>query len=280
MLISADRLFELLSSGSSERAPLLDVRWQLGGRPGREAYAAGHIPGAVFIDLETQLAAPPGSGGRHPLPSAESFTTSMRAAGISNRRACVVYDAATSTAAARAWWLLRYFGHDQVMVLDGGLAAWVDAGHPQEHDAPTVEPGDFVALPGGMPILDAEGAAKLAMRGVLVDARAPERFRGEVEPIDRVAGHIPGARNLPTTQNVDPAGRFLDPVRLRCEFEKLGVRAGVEVGAYCGSGVTAAHEVMALELAGYPAALYVGSWSEWVTDRGRPVAAGGERSWR
>ncbi len=273
MLISVDALHGLLER-AAVRPAVLDVRWQLGGRPGREEYSEGHIPGAVFVDLDTELAGAPGSGGRHPLPTAEGFATSMRAAGVSNGRDVVVYDASSSTAAARAWWLLRYFGHSRALVLDGGLTAWLSAGYSVETEAPRVAPGGFVARPGCMPILDAAGAAELATLGVLVDARAAERFRGEIEPVDPVAGHIPEARNRPSTHNVDRSGRFLDREKLRAAFARIGVRDGVEVGAYCGSGVTAAHEVLALELAGYKAALYVGSWSEWITDPRRPVVTG------
>jgi thiosulfate/3-mercaptopyruvate sulfurtransferase len=177
----------------------------------------------------------------------------------------VVYDAATSVAAARGWWLLRYFGHPDVRVLDGGLRAWVEHGGALQTEVPSPAPGDFVALPGAMPMLDADGAARLAERGTLLDARAPARFRGEQEPVDPVAGHIPGAVNLPGSEVVDETGRF----------GELGIRLDGEVGAYCGSGVSAAHLVLALERAGYRAALYVGSWSEWITDPSRPVATGG-----
>jgi thiosulfate/3-mercaptopyruvate sulfurtransferase len=270
-LITADGLHELLQRGS-ERPALLDVRWQLTGRPGVEEYDEGHIPGAVFIDLDADLASPPGRGGRHPMPDAGLFEAAMRVAGVSDTRGVVVYDAATSMAAARAWWLLRYFGHSQVGVLDGGFVAWVAARYPVQPGRQQVEPGEFVARPGGMPMLDATQAAELSRHGVLLDARAPERFRGENEPIDAVAGHIPGARNLPVTDNVEESGRFRDADALRSAFEAAGVRAGLAVGAYCGSGVTAAHEVLALELAGYEAALYVGSWSDWITDPERPIA--------
>ena len=255
-------------------ASLLDVRWELGGPPGRPLYLEGHIPGAAFVDLETALAGPPGKGGRHPLPSADAFGESMRAAGVSAGRPVVAYDGGSLIAAARAWWLLRYFGHPRVLVLDGGFSAWLAAGLAIERDVPPVEPGDFVAHAGGMPLLDASGAAAVARAGVLLDARAPERFRGEHEPIDPVAGHIPGAVNLPNSSLVDGDGRFLDVASLRDRFTAAGVRDGVEVGAYCGSGVSAAHEVLALELAGYPGALYVGSWSDWIADPGRPVATG------
>jgi thiosulfate/3-mercaptopyruvate sulfurtransferase len=270
-LITAEALRRRLAGGP-ERPALLDVRWQLGGPPGIDEYRRGHIPGAVFVDLDSELSARPGPGGRHPIPDAESFARHMRAAGVSNGRGVVVYDAANSMAAARAWWVLRYFGHRQVAVLDGGLAAWTAAGYELESPPVGAEPGDFAAAPGGMPTLDAPAAAALARSGVLLDARAPERFRGDSEPFDPVGGHIPRARNRPSADNVDASGRFLPAEQLRAGFEEVGVGDGVEVGAYCGSGVSAAHAVLALELAGYLAALYPGSWSEWVTDPGRPVA--------
>ena len=271
-LISVDELGLMLAS---DPPAVLDVRWQLGGPPGHLEYAEAHIPGAVFVDLDTVLAGPPGPDGRHPLPSTAVFAAGMRGAGVDNDRAVVAYDAATSTAAARAWWLLRYFGHPRVAVLDGGLDAWVAAGHPTHTLEPAVGPGDFSARPGGMPLLDAAGATALLERGgVLIDARAPERFAGEVELIDPVAGHIPGARNRPSTENVDASGRFLSPGALRRGFEEIGVGDGVEVGTYCGSGVVAAHEVLALELAGFAAALYIGSWSDWITRKDCPVAKG------
>jgi thiosulfate/3-mercaptopyruvate sulfurtransferase len=255
-------------------ATVLDVRWELGGPPGRPQYLEGHIPGAAFVDLETELSGPPGDGGRHPLPAADAFGAAMRAAGVSAERPVVVYDAGSSMAAARAWWLLRYFGHDRVFVLDGGFGGWLAAGHAIERGVVAVAPGDFVPRPGGMPLLDAASAAAVARAGVLLDARAPERFRGEQEPVDPVAGHIPGAVNLPSTELLRPEGGFLDAASLRARFDASEVREGVEVGAYCGSGVTAAFEVLALSLAGIPAALYVGSWSEWIADTSRPVATG------
>ena len=256
---------------------LLDVRWELGWPPGagRERYLEGHIPGATFVDLETALAGPPGEGGRHPLPSAEVFGEAMRAAGVSTDRPVVVYDGGTSMAAARAWWLLRYFGHPRVFVLDGGFSGWSAGGHAIERGVVAVEPGDFEPRAGGMPLLDASGAAAVARGGVLLDARAPARFRGEQEPVDPVAGHIPGAVNVPGTELLRPEGGLLDAEGLRERFACAGVRNGVDVGAYCGSGVTAALEVLALEVAGYSAALYVGSWSDWIRDPSRPVATGG-----
>lgn len=269
-------LFSAADLASAVPVPvILDVRWQLGGPPGIEDYRAGHIPGAVFTDLNADLAGPAGAGGRHPLPAAADFQESMRRLGVSDGTPVVVYDGATSAAAARAWWLLRYFGHPDVRVLDGGYRAWTEAGRPSETgDSPAAAPGDFTARPGHLPLLDAGGAAALAKSGVLLDARAGERFRGETEPVDPVAGHIPGAVSAPTTDNVAEDGTFLPRKKLAARFRSLGADTASEVGAYCGSGVTAAHEVLALSLAGITAALYVGSWSEWVTDPSRPVQTG------
>ncbi|MBS2962420.1 sulfurtransferase [Actinocrinis puniceicyclus] len=290
-LISIERLAGLLGAAAGARGPaaatLLDVRWSLSGPPGRELYAVGHIPGARFVDLDHQLAGRPGpngEGGRHPLPSADDFQAVMRSLGVSDDRPVVVYDAADSTSAARAWWLLRYFSHADVRVLDGGYAAWATAGLPiATGDAPggpepgaATATGNFIAVPGAMPVADADAAAKLAVEGILLDARAAARFRGEVEPIDPVAGHIPGALSAPTRDNVGPDDRFLPTEILRTRFASLGANCvnGREVGVYCGSGVTAAHQVLALELAGIKALLYPGSWSDWVTDPARPVATG------
>jgi thiosulfate/3-mercaptopyruvate sulfurtransferase len=282
-LISAYELQELLElpargafGAPQPRPAILDVRWELGAGSGYADYKEGHIAGAAFVDLDHQLSARPGVRGRHPLPHVDRFAVDMRNAGVWNARMVVVYDAATSMAAARAWWLLRYFGHRDVAVLDGGLAAWVSAGLPLQSGLPLLKQGDFLPAPGKMPVLDARAAAHLAVEGVLLDARAPERFRGEVEPIDRVPGHIPGARNRPAAENVDSAGRFHATASLRAAFEATGVGHGVSVGAYCGSGVTAAHNVLALEISGYRSALYPGSWSEWLEDPRRPVAKGDE----
>ncbi|MGW5418492.1 sulfurtransferase [Actinomadura geliboluensis] len=253
---------------------LLDVRWHLAGPPGIESYRKGHLPGAVFVDLDHDVAGPPGNGGRHPLPEPAVFEAAMRRAGVSHDSLVVVYDDADSTSAARVWWSLRYFGHDRVRVLDGGYRAWTEAGLRLSTAEPEVKPGDFIANPGRLPVLDAEGAAELAKAGVLLDARAAERYRGEQEPIDPVAGHIPGARNAPTSGNVGVDGRFLPPGLLRERFAQLGATDALDVGAYCGSGVTAAHEILALNLAGIPAALYVGSWSDWVSDPSNPVVTG------
>lgn len=253
---------------------VLDIRWSLGGPPGLGEYRRGHIPGAHFVDLDLELSAPPGPG-RHPLPEAAEFQAAMRRHGVSGARAVVVYDAATGTSAARAWWLLRYFGHPDVALLDGGFAAWTASDLPvAEGDEPAAQEGDFEAAPGSLPLLDAAGAAAMPSRGVLIDARAPERFRGEVEPIDPVAGHIPGARNVPAQQTLGADGRLLAHDALRDRFAAVGVRAGDPVGVYCGSGVVATQEIFAMAIAGIDAELYAGSWSEWVSDPTRPIATG------
>ena len=254
---------------------VLDVRWSLAGPPGRGLYEAGHVPGARFADLDTVFSRPPaadGRGGRHPLPTPEQFEQSISALGVSDGDTVVVYDADGGFGAARAWWTLRYFGHPAVRFLDGGFVAWTEAGFEISEQTPPTTAGRFTARPGGMPVLDAEQAAKLAETGVLLDARAAPRFRGEHEPIDPRAGHIPGAVNAPTDQNSEVGGGFHDPDRLRARFDELGADGSTPVGVYCGSGVSAAHEVLALSLAGVPASLYVGSWSDWVSDPERPVA--------
>ena len=253
---------------------LLDVRWSARGGPAITDYRTGHIPGAVFLDLDRDLAGPPGARGRHPLPDPNVLAGVLRRAGISERTDVVVYDAADSTSAARAWWVLRHAGHHRTRVLDGGLAAWQSAGLPLSEEEPDPTPGTVITRGGCMPVLDAAKAAATARGGVLLDVRAAERYRGEVEPIDSVAGHVPGAVSAPTSGNVGSDGRFLPPEALRARFTALGVRDGVRVGVYCGSGVTAAHTVLALTVAGLPGALYVGSWSEWITDPSRPVATG------
>ncbi|MFD9432066.1 sulfurtransferase [Streptomyces sp. NPDC060002] len=271
---------ELAGDLAGENPPVvLDVRWQLSvakaaGEPpfdGRAAYGAGHVPGAVYVDLDRELAGAPGGRGRHPLPDIALFGSVMRRAGVSAGRPVVVYDGGQGWAAARAWWLLRWTGHPDVRVLDGGLPSWQG---DLSGDVPARVEGDFEPVPGATGLLDADGAAALARSGVLFDARAGERYRGEVEPIDRVGGHIPGAVSAPTNDNVGPDGRFLSAEDLKDRFKALGASDDTEVGVYCGSGVSGAHEVLALAVAGIPAALYVGSWSEWSSDPARPVAVG------
>src|SRR5581483_986161 len=269
LLISARALAAELAPGTGpEQAPvLLDARWRLAGPPGLDSYRQGHLPGAVFADLDRDLAGPPGPpgpGGRHPLPDPAAFQAAMRTAGVSRGRPVVLYDDGDAMAAARGWWTLRYFGHPDVRVLDGGYRAWTEAGFPVTTDRPAPAPGDFPAEPGRMPLLDAAGAQATARNGLLLDARAGERYRGESEHVDPVAGHIPGAVSAPTAENVNPDGTFRPAADLADRFKALGAAGDRPVGAYCGSGVTAAHEVLALTLAGIPAALYVGSWSNWI----------------
>ena len=257
---------------------LIDVQWVLTGATGpdgRERYAAAHLPGAAHVDLDAELAGPPGPRGRHPLPDPALVQAALRRAGVDQESRVVVYDQGPSFAAARAWWVLRWAGVVDVRVLDGGLEAWLAADGPTTSDVPAPRAGGFTARPGSLPVLDADTAAQVARGGVLVDARAAERYAGLTEPIDPVAGHIPGAVNAPTTDNARPDGTFLDAAELRDRFSALGIRDHQSaVGVYCGSGVTAAHALLALHEAGIDASLYVGSWSEWVADPTRPVARG------
>ncbi|MFP5371768.1 MAG: sulfurtransferase [Actinomycetes bacterium] len=265
---------ELLASGRP--VVLLDVRWSLGSDRGRERYLAGHLPGAVFADLDRELADPPtAADGRHPLPSLQRLQAAARRWGIRSGDAVVVYDASGGTAAARAWWLLRWAGLADVRLLDGGLDAWVGAGGPVEAGDVVPATGDVHLTGGGMPVLTIDDAATLpAAGGVLLDARAEERYRGEVEPVDPRAGHVPGAVSAPTTENLAEDGTFRPPAELVARFEALGIRPGSTVGVYCGSGVTAAHEIAALAVAGIDAALWPGSWSQWSADPARPAVTG------
>ncbi len=257
---------------------MLDVRWRLGGPPGIESYLAGHLPSARFVDLDTELSGRPGAGGRHPLPEPVKFEAAMRTAGLNDGQLAVAYDDGDSTVAARLWWMLRYYGHRRAAVLDGGFRGWATSSLPLSKVVRRPEPGNFaVSGTGGMPMLDDDQAGRLARSGYLLDSRVTGRYTGEIEPVDRVGGHIPGAISAPTKDNVGPDGLFLAPGDLARRFADLGLGPGPVVGAYCGSGVTAAHQVLALELAGLPAALYVGSWSAWSSDPKRPVATGLER---
>jgi thiosulfate/3-mercaptopyruvate sulfurtransferase len=261
---------------SAEPPVVLDVRWALGDPYGRAHYTAGHIPGAVYVDLDTELAAPPGpEGGRHPLPDLADLQDAARKWGVRAGRPVVVYDDSGNTAAARAWWLLRYAQVAEVTLLDGALGAWRSAGLPLETGLPGApSEGDVVLRPGGLPVTDADGAAELAATGLLLDARAAERYRGEVEPVDPRAGHIPGAVSAPTGENLAADGTFLPPEVLRERFAGKGADENARIGVYCGSGVTAAHQIAALALAGYDAALFPGSWSAWSADPARPAAKG------
>ncbi|MDQ5862077.1 MAG: sulfurtransferase [Actinomycetota bacterium] len=268
---------------AGQRTVVLDVRWALGDPRGREHYLGGHLPGAVFVDLATELATPgTPERGRHPLPTDAEFQETARRWGINNGDVVVAYDNSGNMAAARLWWMLRNAGFQDVYLLDGGLAAWRDAGLPLDTGPVEAAVGRVslrVSPAGGrMPSIDAAAAADWPATGILLDARAGERYRGEFEPVDPRAGHIPGARSAPTTENVDGAGHFLPADELRRRFEDLGVRDDVPVAVYCGSGVTAAHEVAALEIAGFRAALYPGSFSEWSNNPALPVATGSRPS--
>ena len=276
-LMSAERLAGLPAA----EVVVLDVRWRLGGPPGRADYDTAHIPGAVFVDLDTELADPPGPGGRHPLPDPARLQAVLRRAGVRDDTQVVAYDDGNGAVAARAWWLLRWAGlpADRVAVLNGGWAGWVADGRPTTAEPAQPAAGDVVVRPGAMPVLDADAAAALARSGVLLDARAAPRYRGEVEPVDTQAGHIPGARNLPATEIAGADGRVRPPADLAEQFAARGATGATPVAAYCGSGVNAAALVLAAEHAGLrppedPVALYPGSWSQWSSDPSRPVATG------
>lgn len=255
---------------------LLDVRWVLGAPSQRPAYEESHLPSAGWIEFEQACSGPPGHGGRHPMPPRAQFEAAMRAAGVTNDRPVVVYDQANSLAASRCWWLLQYFGKEDVQVLDGGYAAWVAAGYDVAAGDHSPEPGDFVATPGHTALLDADGAAEYVERGVLLDARPATRYAAQGETIDPVAGHIPGALSSPALDNLQGDGRFLTPDDLAMRFTAHGVRPETDVATYCGSGVQATHLALALETSGiHPrTGVYIGSWSDWITDPDRPVSAG------
>jgi thiosulfate/3-mercaptopyruvate sulfurtransferase len=277
VLIAPAELADLLDS--AQPPVVVDVRWILGGPPGRLDFETSHIPGAVFVDLETELAGSPGAGGRHPLPAVAVFEQAMRDIGVCQDSLVVAYDAATSQAAARLWWLLTDAGHHQVKVLNGGLAAWTAAGLPTAAGPNTpVARGNFVARPGQRAQLSAaELLPKLARPDAptLIDVRAPERYAGESEPIDPVAGHIPGAINVPSTANLETDGRFRTPAEIRALYAAAGRTDDAVL--YCGSGITAAQSLLALESAGLTAAIYPGSWSDWITDPSRPIVTGSDQ---
>jgi thiosulfate/3-mercaptopyruvate sulfurtransferase len=276
-LIGAEALAGALGD---PRLRIFDCRFDLA-RPayGRGAYADEHLPGALHADLNLDLSAPvtPGSG-RHPLPAPGAFEARLRAWGVNADSQVVAYDDGNGMYAARLWWMLRWLGHDDVAVLDGGLRRWLQLGLPLTEEVPAYTPGDFVARPRPAMAVDATAVAAATQDAttLVLDARAPERYRGEVEPIDRVAGHIPGARNHPFGLSLDPQGRFLAPEQLRAALaDSLAGASPARSIVYCGSGVTACHLLLALEHAGLGGArLYAGSWSEWSSDPARPVRTG------
>ena len=276
-LIPAEELARRLGEAGLR---IFDCRFDLA-RPasGRRRYEDEHIPGAIHADLNLDLAAPPdGSNGRHPLPAVADFEARLRRWGVRGDSPVVAYDDGNGMYAARLWWMLRWLGHEDVAVLDGGLRRWEQLGLPLDDVEPAPAPGDFVARPAPDRAVDAAAVAAAASdpSARVLDVRAPERYRGEVETIDPVAGHVPGARNHPYTTSLDAAGRFLPRADLRRALEASldGVPPGRAV-VMCGSGVTACHTLLALEHAGLSGArLYPGSWSEWCSDRSRPVRKG------
>jgi thiosulfate/3-mercaptopyruvate sulfurtransferase len=255
---------------------IIDARWSLTGPTGRERYAAGHLPGAVFVDPDTELSSPGEGPGRHPVPSAEKLSRLLGSRGIGDEHAVVAYDDAGGSIAARLWWLYRHYGKDgRAAVLDGGIDAWAAAGLPLTQISPDFPAVAWTASAARDDLVGTEAVAALTSDStLLLDARAAERYRGDVEPIDPRAGHIPGAVSAPWTGNLDATGRFLPPAALRDRYASLG--AGERpVVAYCGSSLTATHDLLALELAGLGGGrLYEGSWSHWSADPDRPAATG------
>ncbi len=274
VLVRTDWLITALAG--DDPPTVLDVRWRLRGAAARDDYLSAHVPGSVFVDLDKDLAGPTdptGAGGRHPLPTTSRFQEAMRGCGVGRHRRVVLLDDGDGVAAARAWWCLRYFGHDDVRILEGGWAGWLTGGGRTTAEVPVPERGDFVATPGGLPILDADQAGQLAGgEGTLVDVRSAERFAGIEEPIDKVAGHVPGSINLPAGLIVG-GGRWTSAAEIR---EQLVARGwtGSAIGSSCGSGVTAAVLVASMARIGQPIALYAGSWSDWISDESRPVGRG------
>lgn len=275
-LASAGWLAQALASGQAGLRPV-DVRWYLDGRSGRAAYEAGHLPGAVHLDIDRDLASPrgPGRPGRHPLPSADAFALALARAGIGADATVVAYDDDGGATAARLWWLGRYLGHPaRFLVLDGGLQAWQAAGGALEAGAVQPAPSPVLSLRPD-PAMVVDRAAVQAFSGALLDARAAARYEGKIEPIDPRPGHIPGARSAPYTGNLrEPRGVFLPPDELRARYLSLG--AGQGAVAYCGSGVTACHAILAMHLAGIEARLYEGSWSDWSSDPRLPARLGSD----
>ena len=276
MSTGADPLIDVAALHALIEAPrplvLLDVRWALDGSTGEHSYLAGHLPGAVYVDLDSELAAPASpAAGRHPLPAPEDFAATLRRVGITEDARIVAYDDTDGGPAARLVWMLRALGHD-ASVLSGGVHAW---NGPLETGPVTPEPTEVPVRSWPTESLASADEIAAADGAVVIDARAPERYRGEVEPIDPRAGHVPGAVNLPYAGNLDEERRFRPVEELRERFSAAGVTAEGETIVYCGSGVTATHDLLALEAAGFRRArLFPGSWSQWSADPDRPVAVG------
>lgn len=269
----------LVEHHRSPRVRVVDVRWYLDGRRGRDVYKQGHVPGAIFLDVEGDLSSPKGWGpGRHPLPAPELFATTRARAGIYDATHVIAYDDDGGAKAARLWWLLEHHGHPgQISLLDGGWQAWVAAGAPIEVDPVELSVATALVRPGrGRKIVTADEVAALGPGdAVLLDARAHARFTGDIEPVDPRAGHIPGARSAPYVENlVAPSGAWKSEAELRAHYAALGVTASKRVIVYCGSGVTACHDLFALSRIGIEGELYGGSWSEWSADPNRPIETG------
>ncbi|MGH7285700.1 MAG: sulfurtransferase [Polyangiaceae bacterium] len=276
-LVSTDWVHARLAEKKAELR-VIDVRWYLSGKRGADAYTSGHLPGAAFVDLDHALASDPKIGpGRHPLPAREVFENAMRAAGVNDTSFLVAYDDASGSIAARVWWLLRHFGHSESAVLDGGIDAWKKAGFEITTSPAQITPGDFHAKEARSDVVDREEVKRALARGALVlDARARERYRGDAEPIDARPGHVPGAVCAPWKENLE-GGAFACAGDLAKKYEALGASQGREIIAYCGSGVTACHDLLALELAGiHGAKLYEGSWSDWARQADLPAAKGSD----
>ncbi|WP_336641493.1 sulfurtransferase [Microbacterium sp. USHLN272] len=270
--VSPDELSDLREQGAPVR--VIDVRWRLDRPDGHAEYLEGHIPGAVYVPLDSELATHgEASEGRHPLPSTETLQRAVRRWGVHDGDLVVAYDDAKGLAAARAWWLLRQAGVD-VHVLEGGIRGWIAAGHDVDTADESPEEGTAELREIGDDALSIDEAAAFPASGVLLDVRAPERYRGETEPLDPIAGHIPGAVNLPTMLHLDADGRILDAATVRANLATVGIAEGTRVAAYCGSGVTAAHTALVLDEVGIDAKVFPGSWSQWSNTPGRPVATG------
>ena len=281
-LIEVAELDALLRGDLTARPVVLDLRWQLNKRSKLPDYQHAHIPGAVFVELETAFSGPRqagGSGGRHPMPGAQDVERAMRAAGVDDERLVVCYDRGDLLSAARAWWVLRYLGASAVRVLDGGFAAWTDAGLPVASvDEHAGRAGSFTAQPGSRRLLTADDVPAFAARRRLLDARTAGRYAGRGETVDPVAGHIPGALSVPAAAGLGTSGRMRDQQDLQAQFAERGIATGDDVAVYCGSGVSACTVALALSAAGVTddAAVYVGSWSDWISEPSRPVATGSE----
>lgn len=276
-LIQVDELQRLLAGPEVLRPVVLDVRYRMGSSTGCQEFEDAHVPGASYVDMDTELATirADGVGGRHPMPTVGTFAAAMRSAGVTMSGSVVAYDDWSSLPASRVWWMLRHLGFLEVRVLDGGISAWTAAGQATESGPCTTGVGDFSpSSPGLGRLLDAAGAKRYAARHLLLDARPASRFRGENETIDAIAGHIPGAISVPALANINSDARFLPADELAARFQKLGPAKAKTVGTYCGSGVQATHLALALSVAGITddADVYIGSWSDWITDPARPVA--------